>query len=53
MLVVGVLLAVTYAIAKALDLTIGLRVDDEVEAMGIDLREHAETAYTPEPASVG
>ena len=45
--------AVTYAIAKVLDLTIGLRVDDEVEAMGIDLREHAETAYSPEVAAVG
>ena len=38
--------AVTFAIAKVLDLTIGLRVSEEVESEGLDIREHAETAYS-------
>ena len=37
---------VTYAIAKALDMTIGLRVSEEVEVEGLDIKEHAETAYS-------
>ena len=37
---------VTFIIAKALDATIGLRVSEEVETEGLDIREHAETAYT-------
>ena len=37
---------VTYAIAKLLDATIGLRVSEEVEAKGLDIAEHAENAYT-------
>jgi Amt family ammonium transporter len=36
---------VTFAIFKALDATIGIRVSDEVEYSGLDLAEHAETAY--------
>jgi ammonium transporter, Amt family len=36
---------VTFALAKLLDLTIGLRVAEEVEAAGLDLAEHAETGY--------
>ena len=36
---------VTYAIALALKATIGLRVDEETEVTGLDLAEHAETAY--------
>jgi ammonium transporter, Amt family len=36
---------VTYAIMKVLDVTIGVRVDDDTEAAGLDLTEHAETAY--------
>ena len=36
---------VTYAIAKAIDVTIGLRVSAESEAIGLDQSEHAETAY--------
>ena len=35
----------TYAIAKVLDLTIGLRADEESESIGLDQTEHAETAY--------
>lgn len=37
--------AVTYGIAKVLDATIGLRVDEESEAIGLDQTEHVETAY--------
>ena len=36
----------TFIIAKAIDLVIGLRVDDDAEDMGLDLSQHAETAYT-------
>ena len=36
---------VTYVIAKAIDLTIGLRVDEETEDIGLDQALHAETAY--------
>jgi ammonium transporter, Amt family len=36
---------VTYGIAKVLDATIGLRVDEEAEQVGLDQSEHAETAY--------
>jgi ammonium transporter, Amt family len=37
---------VTFVLAKLLDLTIGLRVDGEVEAGGLDRAEHAETGYS-------
>jgi Amt family ammonium transporter len=33
------------AIAKVIDLTIGLRVDEEAEDQGLDLSQHAEVAY--------
>jgi len=36
---------VTAAIAFALKATIGLRVSDEAEDSGLDVSEHAETAY--------
>jgi ammonium transporter, Amt family len=36
----------TFIIAKAIDLVVGLRVDDDAEEMGLDLSQHAETAYT-------
>ncbi len=35
----------TYIIAKVLDLLIGLRVTEEQEVAGLDLSQHAETAY--------
>jgi len=35
----------TYIIAKVLDLVIGLRVSEEQEVAGLDLSQHAETAY--------
>ena len=37
---------ITYVIAKALDLTMGLRVSQEAEYTGLDLSEHAESAYS-------
>jgi ammonium transporter, Amt family len=36
---------VTFAIMKALQKTIGIRVKDEEEASGLDLTQHGETAY--------
>ena len=36
----------TFAIAKVIDVTMGLRVDDAAEAEGLDLSQHAETAYS-------
>ncbi len=35
----------TFIIAKVVDLTLGLRVDEEAEEMGLDLSQHAENAY--------
>jgi Amt family ammonium transporter len=37
--------AVTYVIAKLIDMTIGFRIDEETEVSGIDQAEHLETAY--------
>jgi Amt family ammonium transporter len=37
---------VTFIIAKAVDLIFGLRVDEDDEETGLDLSQHAETAYT-------
>jgi ammonium transporter, Amt family len=37
---------VTFVLAKVIDLTLGLRVDEEAEDTGLDLSQHAETAYT-------
>ena len=36
---------VTFAILKVLDLTVGLRVDEDAERVGIDMSEHGERAY--------
>jgi Amt family ammonium transporter len=36
---------VSFVILKLLDATMGLRVDPETEAMGLDVSEHSETAY--------
>lgn len=36
---------VTYVLYKAVDLTIGMRVDKRVEEEGLDIYEHGETAY--------
>jgi Amt family ammonium transporter len=43
--VVAYSFVVTYILAQILDKTIGLRVSEEDEAMGLDLSQHAETAY--------
>lgn len=37
---------VSFAIGKVIDLTIGLRISEEDEETGLDLTQHAETAYT-------
>jgi Amt family ammonium transporter len=37
---------VTFVIAKVIDATIGLRVTSDDEAEGLDLTQHAETAYS-------
>ena len=36
---------VTLAILKVLDLTVGLRVDEDAERVGVDLSEHGERGY--------
>jgi Amt family ammonium transporter len=42
---------VTYILAQILNKTIGLRISDDEETLGLDLSQHAETAY--ETASYG
>ena len=37
---------VTFIIAKGVDLVFGLRVDEDAEDTGLDLSQHAETAYS-------
>jgi len=39
---VGYAVVVTYAILKAIDLTVGLRVDEESESRGLDIAVHGE-----------
>ena len=43
---VGFSFTVTWLIAKAIDRTIGLRVSPEDESRGLDLTQHAESAYS-------
>ncbi|MFW0782930.1 ammonium transporter [Gordonia sp. CPCC 206044] len=43
----------TWLIAKALDKTMGLRVDEETEVAGLDSTIHAESAYEIPAAGVG
>jgi len=50
---IGYCFVVTTIIMLALKATIGVRVSDEVESSGLDLAEHAETAYSTGGASVG
>jgi Amt family ammonium transporter len=45
--------AVTFAIMKALAVTLGVRVPDDTEDTGLDLAEHGETAYPSGDALVG
>jgi Amt family ammonium transporter len=37
---------ISFILAKVIDATIGFRVDDEEEALGLDLSQHAEHAYS-------
>jgi Amt family ammonium transporter len=37
---------ISFVLAKVISATIGLRCDDEEEAIGLDLTQHAETAYS-------
>ena len=41
--------AVTWVLAKALDASMGLRVDQEAEQVGLDQTAHAESAYNEPP----
>jgi len=43
---IGLAFGATFVIAKAIDLTIGLRVSPEDEFNGLDLSQHAESAYS-------
>jgi len=43
---IGHSLVVTFILYKAIDMIIGVRVDEHAEALGIDLAEHHERAYT-------
>ena len=45
--------AVTFALAKALNATMGLRVSPERESEGLDVTEHLETAYNQTERSMG
>jgi len=36
---------VSFGILKAIDATLGLRVDEDTEERGLDITEHAEAAY--------
>jgi len=42
-----------FILGKAIDLSIGFRLDEEDEATGIDLVEHAESGYDLHPAGAG
>mgnify|MGYP000255184630 FL=1 len=44
---------VTYILAQILDKTIGLRVSEDDESVGLDLSQHAETAYESSSYSDG
>ncbi len=37
---------VSFILLKLIDITVGLRVTEDAEKMGLDLSDHAETAYT-------
>ena len=44
---------ISYILAKMIDATIGLRVKPDEEAEGLDLSQHAETAYSGELGAMG
>ncbi|MGH8431798.1 MAG: ammonium transporter, partial [Solimonas sp.] len=43
---------VTFVILKALDLTIGIRVSEDEEELGLDVTQHGERAYTSDEGGV-
>ncbi len=43
---------VSFALAKAIQATIGIRVDEDQEDEGLDLTLHAESAYVLEPSAI-
>ncbi len=44
--VVGVWCAVvSFPLLKVIDMTVGLRIDEEGEVMGLDLADHGESGY--------
>jgi Amt family ammonium transporter len=47
--------AVTWVIAKVLNITVGLRIDEAAELRGIDMAAHSESAYLmdEEPVELG
>jgi Amt family ammonium transporter len=45
LLAIGVSFSVTFVLAKVLNATMGLRVSDNEEQVGLDISEHAERAY--------
>jgi Amt family ammonium transporter len=47
--------AVTWVVAKVLDITVGLRIDEAAELRGIDIAAHSESAYLmdEEPVELG
>lgn len=47
----GYSFVMTYLVAKGLDKLIGIRVDEETEAEGLDVAVHAESAYDLMPAA--
>ncbi|MBI5949540.1 MAG: ammonium transporter [Chloroflexi bacterium] len=52
-LVVGLFsFGMTFAILKALDLLVGIRVSEEEEELGLDITQHGERAYTADEGGV-
>jgi hypothetical protein len=43
----------TFVILKLLDMTMGLRVKEEDELVGLDVSQHGERAYQLEPGYAG
>ncbi len=43
---VDIRFVVTFILAKVMDSTMGLRIRDEEEPVGLDISQHAERAYT-------
>jgi Amt family ammonium transporter len=50
--VAGYSFVVTFILLKVLDLTVGIRVSEEDEELGLDLTQHGERAYTSDESGV-